>query len=208
MQLTEYEAQQIAANIGPVFDQYLNQYDFRKYPPTDYARFKVVYATRDAINNEIRGSLVWKWGHVGKANFPLSQQTLISKIEALWLAYVVEGKEFQAEFTFNWWSAVLPDTAYITAAYVTHLVHHADPLPIIDQHNFRAMNDLIKAVRPDHKGKMLPRNWTDISDLQAFMSAILKYLPKDLSFGDLDRFLMMYGRSIKVRKPRKSGIRG
>lgn len=203
MGLTDYEAKQIADRIGPIFHLHLNSYDFGKYPPSDYARYKTTFAAKSIENPEIHGSLVWKWGHFGKDNFPFHQQELIAKVASLWPVYVGSRAEQTAETTFNWWRIELPATAYITAAYITHLIHHADPLPIIDQHNFRAMNDLMKAVRSDHEGKKLPRNWTDLANLKTFMLAVLKHLPKEHSFGELDRFLMMYGRSIKPRKIKK-----
>lgn len=37
-------------------------------------------------------------------------------------------------------SPVGKSVRYITIAFITHLVHHFKGIPIIDQHNFRAMN--------------------------------------------------------------------
>lgn len=199
MNLTSNEVIAIADTIGAIFDSHLSSYSFKKYPAEDYARYKSVFSQKTVANNEIHASLVWKWGHVGKNNFPQKQLELIHKIENLWPEYVQTKDCTDAISTFQWWRSKLPQTAYISAAYLTHLIHYADPLPIIDQHNFRAMNSLVKAVRPNHEATTVPKNWKDIADLQEFMSAVLSHLP-GRSFGELDRFLMMYGRSIKPRK--------
>jgi hypothetical protein len=197
--ITGNEAKQISELISPIFNQHLAKYSFKKYPAVDYARFKEAYSKMDILNEEIYGSLVWKWGHVGKDNFPLEQKELIKKIEKLWPDYVENKGRATAKDTFIWWKAKLPITSYITAAYITHLVHHADLLPIIDQHNFRAMNHFIKQVKSVHKANKTPRSWDDISELKSFMTGVLEHLPEK-NFDELDRFLMMYGRSIKPRK--------
>lgn len=202
MKLTNAEAIAIAGTISPIFTLHLAKYSFTKYPSADYARYKSVYASKSASNAEVHASLVWKWGHVGKDNFPEAQLKLIRTVENLWPEYVQAKECIGAKETFAWWRSHLPKTAYITAAYITHLVHHADPLPIIDQHNFRAMNSLIRAVRPTHVATSIPRTWQDIEDMQSFISEILVHLPGK-SAEELDRFLMMYGRSIKLKKPKK-----
>lgn len=202
MSITGNEAKQIAELISPIFNQHLAKYSFTKYPAVDYARFKEAYSKLSIPNKEIHGSLVWKWGHVGKDNFPPQQKELIKKIEKLWPEYVESKDRATAKDTFIWWKAKLPITSYITVAYITHLVHHRDPLPIIDQHNFRAMNHFIKQVKSAHKANKTPSSWDDVSRLKSFMAGVLEHLPGK-NFDELDRFLMMYGRSIKQRKPKK-----
>lgn len=203
MKLTSTEAIAVAEIIAPIFELHLSKYSFTKYPAQEYAKYKSVYAGKSVSNVEVHASLVWKWGHVGKDNFPQAQLKLIHKVEELWPEYIQTKECKSANETFAWWRLNLPKTAYITAAYITHLVHHADPLPIIDQHNFRAMNSLIRAVRPEHVAKSVPRNWQDIEDIQSFISAVIIHFP-GRSAEEIDRFLMMYGRSIKVKKPRKT----
>jgi hypothetical protein len=163
MKLTSVEADAIAKIIDPIFFRHESSYSFKKYPAEDYARYKSVYSKTPIKNDEIQASLVWKWGHFGKNNFPLKQKELIQKIKDLWADYVRSKNCGNAKCSFQWWSSKLPSTAYITAAYVTHLVHHSDPLPIIDQHNFRAMNRLVKAVRAKHEATKVPRSWQDIA---------------------------------------------
>jgi hypothetical protein len=208
MSITATEAKRIASLVAPIYDVHLEKYSFKKYPAADYIRFKNAYSALRQPNNEIHDSLVWKWGHVGKLDFPPKQKALITKVETSWPDYVEfrqkrKPEKFSSVDTFRWWKEKLPSTAYITVAYITHLVHHAEPLPIIDQHNFRAMNKLLKDVRLGHAANSLPRTWADITELKAFMTKVLEYLPRKSFFEEFDRFLMMYGKSIKPRKPRK-----
>jgi hypothetical protein len=86
-------------------------------------------------------------------------------------------------------------------AFLLHLLHPRS-VPIIDQHNFRAVNALLAAVRPEWKGRSRPTMYGDIALVGTFMDAVLRAwsrhapttVPKPL---DLDKFLMMYGKSIK-----------
>jgi len=207
--ITSVQAQQIAQIVSPIYTAFLAQYDFDTYPAANYHRYKTIYSSLQIPNTEIYNSLVWKWGHVGKDNFPSAHQRLIRRVEELWPEYVKARRKsprrsFSAEETFQWWAYTLPlkTTRYITVAYITHLIHHAENIPIIDQHNFRAMNTLIRRVRSDHVAKSKPSRFDDIIMLKEFMFAILGYLP-NTTFGELDRFLMMFGKSAKPRKPSK-----
>lgn len=203
MPINDNEAKIIAAKIAPLFSSYLNKYSFAKYPADDYARYKYSYSELKPTNAEIHNSLVWKWGHYGKTNFPSKQKNLIMNVESLWLEFVNAEARLTSKGTFVWWREKLPSTAYISAAYIAHLVHHTEPLPIIDQHNFRAMNFFIKQIHPIHTANKIPNTWKNIVDLKSFMAAVLKHLPCK-GFDELDRFLMMYGQSIKPKKPKKT----
>ncbi|WP_034098565.1 hypothetical protein [Pseudomonas rhodesiae] len=192
---TPSEATLIAARIAPVFDAVLNEYDFLKYPAAHYQAFKTSYSARTAQNPQIADSLLWKWGHWGKPNYPQRHRNLIAEVEGLWPRFIGSGCAQAPDQTFQWWQAQFKrQTTYITSAYITHLVHHSAPLPIIDQHNFRAMNALFETVRPSQKRKKRPSSWNDIQVLKDFMSQVLVAMPQR-SFSELDRFLMMYGRN-------------
>lgn len=194
MPITEQESVQVAAIVGPIFDQVTADYDFSKYPAADYLRFKNSFSSLDIENHDIEDSLLWKWGHWGKPNYPQKHRDLIAEIQALWPRFVSSGSGDSSRRTFDWWSQQLnKPTRYISVAYMTHLVHYTEPLPMIDQHNYRAMNSLLGAVRPLHSGKKKPSQWADIVELKQFMTSILHWL-EDLSFEELDRFLMMYGK--------------
>jgi len=199
MNIPVNEFENIAENIKPKFEEYLNKYDKNKYPHKDYETYKNSYSNLSVSNDDIYGSLVWKWGHVGKKNFMQSHKNLIKRVEKFWPQFVESKESETPENTFNWWKVKLPKTSYITVAYITHLTHHKERIPIIDQHNFRAMNELIKEVRASHTAKKKPSNWNDIKNLENFMTEVLNLL-ENRNPDQLDKFLMMYG---KEKKPRK-----
>lgn len=202
MPITQTDATQIATRIQPIFNQVLNEYDFGKYPATDYQRFKNSFSSFSATNIDIQDSLIWKWGHWRKQNFPQHHRGLITQIQELWPQFIVSGYSNASARTFEWWRTQLANrTRYITVAYITHLVHHNEPLPIIDQHNFRAMNALIGYLHPERKAKKKPSNWNDIVSLKTFMLLLCNAMP-NRTFGELDRFLMMYGRHYAAWRPR------
>ena len=78
-------------------------------------------------------------------------------------------------------------------AFLTHL-SHPDEIPIIDQHNFRAMNYLLNHLGYNSQSKKKPSNWNDIIQLKDFMNVVCKKIKKEHL--ELDKFLMMYGRSL------------
>lgn len=194
MVLTEQETRQIVQLIQPIFQSVLGEYDFGKYPADRYSAFQKAFSELSPAADQINDALLWKWGHWGKMNFPQAQQNLIQEIQGNWQRFCSSGEQHDPEKTFQWWKKCLNrNTTYITQAYITHLIHHKKRLPIIDQHNFRAMNNLILAIRPGFSFKKKPSDWQDIQNLQNFMLSICAAF-KDLSFSDLDKFLMMYGR--------------
>lgn len=195
IQITKEEGRRIASDIAGKFDDIAARYDFGTYPPNEYQNFKSDFEARRAKNDSIKNAMLWKWGRFGREKYPTSYTNLIEEISQLWPEFVASPAQLVSRHTFDWWSKRFNrPTTFISAAYITHLVHHKEPLPIIDQHNFRAMNYLIRSVRPAHSGNKKPTRWEHIEQLKIFMDATIEFLPQK-SFGDLDRFLMMYGRN-------------
>ena len=187
------EAQQIAGFILFCFKQVSQKYDFKKYPKSVYDRCKLKFSALNPANQDIDDALVWKYGHWGKPNFPASHRKLIREVQNLWPQFIKTGNHHSPHDTFEWWQSKWPKSRYITVAFITHLIHHNSAIPIIDKHNFRAMNNLIAMVRKNHSYKEKPSSWQDISDLKNFMCALLQYL-NNMNISDLDRFLMMWGK--------------
>lgn len=199
MPISQAEANQIATRIDPIFQHVLNEYDLGKYPAENYANFKIIFSNLNPTDIQIREAMIWKWGHWGKSDFPQHHKNLIAEIQSLWLAFSESSCSSTSRQTYEWWREQLNrKTRYITVAYITHLVHHSEPLPIIDQHNFRAMNALIGCLHPSTRPKKKPSNWNDIISLKSFMEKLQAAL-HNRSFSELDRFLMMYGRNHVAR---------
>jgi hypothetical protein len=184
---------QVLDEVNGGYGEYLSLYSYNKYPAADYERFKKTFSALNA-DVEMRAALMWKWGHWGKDNFPAKQQALTAVAGQLWPRYCDWASsldcERTAESTFKWWWGALEKKRYITCAYLTHLTH-PEQVPIIDQHNFRAMNHLCRV----QKAKRVPSNWSDIERLKSFVVQLAERL--DVTESDLDKYLMMYGRSLK-----------
>jgi hypothetical protein len=193
MLLSGAELTDICREVRHDFDQNLERYDFKKYPEAPYAQFRKHFSALDPSSELIADALTWKWGHWGKDNFPARQKSLIDKLRGAWGDFAKSGSAPDAPETFRFWRERAP---YITASYITHLVHHRS-IPIIDQHNFRAMHGLVSLVRAGHNWKREPATWTDIIDLKAFMDQVGESTGREAA--QLDKFLMMYGKANKKR---------
>ena len=198
LQLTSSDIEHLARLVKSNFQEVSARYDYAKYSPKDYERFKQVFEMRTANNSDIKNALVWKWGHAGKDNFPIKQQELIDYIIKLWPRYLKNHSRLPTPLaTYTFWMEELHRSLnsnsrrYITAAYLTHLLHNK-VTPIIDQHNYRALATLLQKIRPTLKFKKKPSNWQDIEILNYFMESLCQHL--NYSKGDLDKYLMMYGR--------------
>lgn len=199
MPITQNEAEQIANQIAPIFNPVLNAYDFEKYPFESYQAFRDAFTNLNPTNDDIANALIWKWGHWGKLNFPQAHRNLIQEIQGLFPIYRLEIGDHTPQNTFNWWSQHLNRAStFITVAFITHLIHHEAFIPIIDQHNFRGMNALLRTLRPLMLIKKKPSNWEDIINLKNFMNSIHKHFTES-TYSEIDRFLMMYGKQYVKR---------
>lgn len=192
--LTKEEFIRISDIIRPTINNVSAKYDHKKYPSSDYNRFKASFASLRKDNTDISDALIWKWGHWGKNNFPQSHKDLIGEIQELWPYFVESKATYSSEQTFIWWSnKLIRSSRFITVSFITHLVHHNKLLPIIDQHNFRAMGSLISFVRPHIKFNKKPSQWGDIIDLKYFIASLLEIF-HHLEYNKFDKYLMMYGK--------------
>jgi hypothetical protein len=197
--LSQVEIQNIARAVHPLLEDVLSEYDYRKYSADIYLKSKESFASLQPTNQGISDAMLWKWGHWGKENFPTHHKALIAEIQLGWPLFVKSSECQNPKNTFVWWQTYLKrSTTYITSAFITHLIHHKISLPIIDQHNYRAMNNLIAAQRPYFEYKKKPSKWEDIENLKHFMGAVSGYID-GISFSDFDKFLMMYGRGHVAR---------
>ena len=90
---------------------------------------------------------------------------------------------------------------FITVAFLLHLLYPSQ-VPIVDQHNFRAVNALMAGARHGWLSKKRPSRYSDIRLVGDFMTAVLdawrRLTPDSVPCErELDKFLMMYGKAIK-----------
>lgn len=200
--LTRSEAACIAVTIAALFGQWVQRFDGKKYPDRVYQRLLRRFGTVPLREPEksIPDALRWKYGYWTKQNFPGRQRLLMERIAQAWPG---TPHKTSARQTFDWLHGT-QQVSYISAAFLTHLLFPAT-IPIIDQHNFRAMNSLM-----NRRSNAVPSRFQDLTELKQFIREVLAAWPTSSgtarpSERDLDKFLMAYGKSIKVRRARVSG---
>ena len=185
--------------INQHFDFFVNQYDENKYPPQIYHTAKKRFSSLSADEETIKLALEWKWGHINKNNYPKTHKQLITEIINEWENFKKSNAEKKlADKNFEWWKNKLngkSSTRFITIAFITHLIHNEE-IPIIDQHNYRALNFFTNNLSLSSTFKKRPSNWNDIIKLKQFTDTILPHL-NNTNPQDFDKFLMMFGKSIK-----------
>jgi hypothetical protein len=190
--LTTKELKKIQKEIDFIYDDIVGRYDDTKYPEKVYQDIVAAFSKKTPENGHIENAMKWKWGHWGKNNYPQRHKDLIDKIKQEWSSYIKANCHEACE-TFYFWSNKLgkPRQRYITVAFITHLIH-PDSVPIIDQHNYRAMLHLLRVAGRNPRNKKKPSNWEDIMNMEMFLSMLSYQLKKQKR--DVDKFLMMYGR--------------
>ena len=206
LQLTTSNARMIALAISGDFDQYLSKFSEGKYPEASYQNFVKVFSHPTNVGEpEIRDALRWKYGHWNKSHFPESHSLLIRRITTLWPDFV-RTLPNQPSSAFTYFHTTFK-IRFISSAFLTHLLFPND-VPIIDQHNFRAINHYLGALHPGWTRKATPSNYRDLESLGSFMKEVLRAW-RGITDGpppterNLDKFLMAYGKSIKPKHATK-----
>jgi hypothetical protein len=190
--------------ISASLKEYIGQYNKAKYPADTYIRARRAFSTPGTVTSaDIKEALLWKYGHLRKSRYPQAHLRLIKDVQRIWPSFVSSGFN-KPETASRFWSRELGrPKAFITIAFLVHLLHQKT-LPIIDQHNFRAVNYYVRQVRPSWRSKRLPSSLEDHSMVAAFITSIRRAWPAGLSkpsARDLDKYLMMFGKELK-RLPR------
>lgn len=200
--ITAVESSAIVALIRPSFTETAATYDTNKYWPDVYSRVQAAFlAPKKVQAKTLDEALRWKWGHLSKTGMPGAHRRLISQLQREWPS-VAPHLPQSPELTFAMLETRFGGTTrFITVAFLVHLLFQ-ERIPIIDQHNFRAVNALIGQVRPTWRSKKKPSRFSDILLVAGFMSSVAHAWRNEdpataPSARELDKFLMMYGKSIK-----------
>jgi len=204
MVLSINEQQQIVEKIKLDFAGLVAQYDSRKYPEAPYLYMRHKFHALPAISDEdIRQALIWKYGHWRKTNYPDAHKVIIRKVCQEWSRFVVTTTA-TVKGDFDFWTEVLRDHhAFITVCFLVHLLH-SDKVAILDQHNFRAMNHLMRNVRLNWSGKEAPSKYHDLEDVSYFIRVISdcwSSMPNARTPDQraIDKYLMVLGQRLKAK---------
>jgi hypothetical protein len=208
--LSDSQLEKIADHISLLWSEASELYDSKKYPPDVLREAKLAFSCIDPKNDKIESSLKWKWGHLGKENYPSRHRALVNEVQIVWPKFVLlagKGNGTWAQTFVFWDEALVPPTRYrfITKAFLTHLTHSSD-VPLIDQHNFRsfrwylthAVVDLADFARACDLRLPLPKvpsSLDDIIFLKTFVSEVCAHMGK--AEEDLDKYMMMHGKGLK-----------
>jgi hypothetical protein len=203
-QLTPRDFESIVQRIQPIFAEVAGRFDSTKFPQDVYVRIRAAFTTPATVTRTaIREALRWKYGHLRKSGIPAAHEKLIADVQRAW-PQVAKGLPAAPDQGFKAIDKLCGGrTRFITAAFLSHLVF-PDKVPIIDQHNFRAVNAFLHDARPMWLGRKRPTKWEDIVAVGKFMAGILsawnRLSPTTVPTSQrLDHFLMMYGKALKLR---------
>jgi hypothetical protein len=202
------EQQYIVDQVRLNFVQTIIGYDAAKYPEDAYDDLLLAFRSPATIvPDNISDALRWKYGHWKKDNYPETHKAIIRNVQSRWAVFA-NRQIVDARQIFDYWTGVLEQhNAFITIVFLTHLLR-SDTIPIIDQHNFRAMNSYMRAARPNWRYRNRPSRFDDVLDLHEFMQSIIQHwtngnVPEPPTQRSLDKYLMVRGRQLKQLKNTK-----
>lgn len=199
---SDAEAHAIVQKVVPRFEHIANQYDAKKYPRDVYETVRQAFQVPATVSFEtLRIALLWKYGHLGKPTIPPAHEQLIQELQEGWPATLEILAEYPAEpaLAFEMLDQRFgPKKRFVTLAFLLHLFF-PHQVPIIDQHNFRAVNSFMSDERDGWRSKKKPSRYSDIECIASFTKAVLAAwsrtdqatVPTEREF---DQFLMMYGK--------------
>lgn len=197
------EAREIARAIRPRFAYYADQYDTKKYWPEVYKTVLREFRHPARVGQKsLREAILWKYGHLGKPAIPATHERLIAQLERNWRAIAAELPKQPADAFAVLDQKFGAGKRFVTVAFLLHLLHPRK-VPIIDQHNFRAVSELMASVRPGWQRNKHPASYDDLKLVADFMASVLRAMHDHargaaFSARELDKFLMMYGKAIKT----------
>ena len=204
LHLTKQEKISILERIRKELTACVEKFNSQKFPEKEYQRLLNAFGSPQKVTTtDIQDALVWKYGHWGKKNYPGNHRRLIESVQAKW-PYFLEQPPGDPELFFNFWMNQLCSRTrrpFITICFLLHLLER-ETIPIMDQHTFRAMNFLIKKVRPNWRSQVKPTQYRDLLMYRDFFHSLYRFW---LVQGDapcqrtFDKFLMMFGKHTTER---------
>lgn len=198
--LPESASRAIARRIAQDFECVVARYDTVKYPPAIYLELLQRFGEPARVRaTDIRLALVWKYGHVGKPRIPGGHERFAGEIWRAWPRLTAE-LPYTARDVFNQMERLFGGPKrFITVAFLTHLMF-PNWVPIIDQHNFRAVNQFMRSRIPAWPVGLRPTGYYDLDFLSSFMRQLLVCWPTPAQVPTpraLDLYLMMRGAWLK-----------
>jgi hypothetical protein len=168
--LNNSQKEMINRKIDFFFDEIILKYEENKYDEKEYDRLKCLFENaQDVKKVALRHALMWKYGKKTFETFKRNESH-VGTVDLLWEKWPIFVKRRlsagQPQFDFLFSNA--KKTQYISVAFICHLLS-PDEVPIIDQHNFRALQYFLHDEKYPENVKMKPNSWDDIQSLKSFI---------------------------------------
>lgn len=197
LELDEKQKNVISQKIGCFYQELVLKYETNKYTESVYDQLLGKFSDLDDVEAvDINRALAWKYGKsLANLSKNKNHESTRYKINDAWKDFVAKGFS-TGEDIFHYWISVLP-TSFITAAFIAHLCK-PEEVPIVDQHNFRAVRYFLSLVNLPNNLKQTPNTWDEIYLLKNFIDIFVKKL--SVSSRELDKYLMMFGKHVAPRR--------
>jgi hypothetical protein len=194
--LNEQQTSVISNKIGYFFDELISKYEGKKYNEAVYIKLATDFeCLNDIQDSHIDIALAWKYGK-SLENLPKNpkHQATLSKIKNNWGAFL-DRRHNNGIAIFQYWIEILP-TSFITAAFIAHLCK-PEEVPIVDQHNFRAVRYFLSEVNSSENISKNPKTWDEIVLVKKFIDTFAS--ENSVPARELDKYLMMFGKHVAPR---------
>lgn len=204
MNLTADQISRVVRAISTELKLYVSEYDEQRYPPEELSRLRKKFARPgDVVATDIEAALIWKYGHSGKDNYPERQRRLAARISDAWPSCLI-SPGCDPSIALQAWHTHVGRTSFVTFCFLLHLANPTT-FPILDQHNLRSVNHHLGLM--GSLAKAAPRTLADLDLVRRFGERVLeRWSPVTGTPAptpdELDRYLMMHGRSLKAARQR------
>lgn len=203
LNLSDHDKQVIVDAIRLDFTTRVQRYDSHKYPEAAYEKLRITFRSpKSVVADDIKDALVWKYGHWHKSGYPKKHSVLIGKIQSEWPNFSA-SQITDARQIFDYWMDKLKGyQRFMTVAFLIHLLR-SDQIPIIDQHNYRAMNHFLIRVRGNQRRRERPSRFDDMLELNEFIRSVQEHwrkcgYPSPPDERSIDKYLMVLGQELKA----------
>ena len=193
---------EVVEAIRVFFEPISAKYDERKYDPVTLEQLKTRFAKpRNVRAADLENAVRWKYGKLRQRALPQAHQQMIAAVQEAWPSFVATNPG-TAEEAFEFWDNALSATSFITKSFMAHLSFPA-LLPIIDQHNWRAVRYFAGRYGDQAPLSKVPRSLDHIMVVGWFMAGVRVQWEADHppapTMQALDRYLMMFGKHVAPR---------
>lgn len=207
MDLSKKQKNRISKKIGYFYEEIKLKYESKKYDEDKYAELRELFQDIGAIDEDVicedltDSALAWKYARTvddlrANGQYTEVRYSLYDNWEEFKLKEWQERPSGKAIFNY-WFEEVDYPISFITAAFIAHLCR-PNQVPIVDQHNLRAVRYFLSDVNAENNLTQNPNTWEEIRTVKKFIRTFSA--DRNVSVRDLDKYLMMFGKHVAPSK--------